>query len=196
MSEAASEKDTYEIKLPSRIKLNSVTSEITESDDIPDKGNAALVGTMVHRLMEFIVSAKAIPDEDKLVKDILNSYGADKEYGKLLSKVYKRVTNGGFSQTNGMPEDILAELKCADEVCCEVPFCHKVSEENGKSTLWNGVIDLLYKKDGKWRIVDYKTNYEHEQLDYKYAEQLNAYKAAFRDITGEDAEAFIYHIDV
>lgn len=195
-AEAISKKNTYEIKLPSQIKLNTVTSESTESDEIPNKGNAALVGTMVHRLMEFIVSAKKLPSEDKLIKDILNSYGADEEYGKLLSKVYKRVTNGGFSQNNGMPEDIIAELKCADEVYCEVPFCHKVSENDGSFKLWNGVIDLLYKKDGKWRIVDYKTNYESEQLDYKYAEQLNAYKAAFKAITCEDAEAMIYHINV
>ena len=195
-AEAVSKKNTYEIKLPSQIKLNTVTSESTESDDIPDKGNAALVGTMVHRLMEFVVSAKAIPDEGKLIKDILNSYGADEEYGKLLSKVYNSVTNGGFPQNNGMPRDILSELKSAEEFYCEVPFCHKVSEDDGSFNLWNGIIDLLYKKNGKWRIVDYKTNYESEQLDYKYAEQLNAYKTAFKDITGEDAEAIIYHIDV
>lgn len=195
-AESISKKNTYEIILPSQIKLNTVTSESTESDDVPDKGNAALVGTMVHRLMEFIVSAKQLPSEDKLIKDILNSYGADEEYGKRLSKVYKRVTNGGFPQNNGMPEDILAEVKCADEVYCEVPFCHKINEPDGTFKLWNGIIDLLYKKNGKWRIVDYKTNYESEQLDYKYAEQLNAYKAAFNAITGEDVETFVYHIDV
>ncbi len=83
----------------------------------------------------------------------------------------------------------------SDEVYCEVPFCHKV-ENNGTYTIWNGVIDLLYKKDGKWRIVDYKTNAEAGGLDYKYSDQLNAYKNAFLSMTGESAEAYIYHIDI
>ncbi len=193
---SSSEKATYTVSLPSQIKLNKITSESEDTADTHERKNAALVGTMVHRLMEFVVSAEVIPAADKLIKDILNSYGADEEYAKLLLNVYKQVTNGGFPQNNGMPDDILLELKSADEVHCEVPFCHKVCEDDGSFTLWNGVIDLLYKKGDKWRIVDYKTNAEVEQLDYKYSEQLGAYKAAFKAISGEDAETFIYHIDV
>ncbi|WP_143186607.1 PD-(D/E)XK nuclease family protein [Ruminococcus flavefaciens] len=58
------------------------------------------------------------------------------------------------------------------------------------------MIDLLYKKNGVWRIVDYKTNAEAEGLDYKYSDQLNAYKEAFFAMTGENADTFIYHIDI
>lgn len=195
-SDSPSEIATYNITLPSRIKLNKVTSEESDTSGIQDRKNAALVGTMVHRLMECIVSADAFPPAEELINNILNSYGAEEGYAKPLLNVYKQVKNGGFTQNNGVCADILAELKCADEVYCEVPFCHKVSEPDGSFTLWNGVIDLLYKKDGKWRIVDYKTNAEAEQLEYKYYEQLSAYKNAFKAISGEDADTFIYHIDI
>lgn len=185
------ENPTYTLSLPSQIKLNDVISDETENDIAPAKRNAALVGTLVHRLMECLVSAKNMPSADELVSSIVNSFESSEEYGKLIRGVFERITSGGFPQKNEMPDDILAELKTADEVYCEVPFCHK----NG-SEIWHGIIDLLYKKNGKWRIVDYKTNAEAADLDYKYEGQLNAYKDAFHAVTGETADAFIYHIDV
>ena len=54
--------------------------------------------------------------------------------------------------------------------------------------------DLLYELDGKWFIVDYKTNFENKNLDKEYEKQLNAYKKALKTIKNIDAEAYIYHI--
>ena len=45
-------------------------------------------------------------------------------------------------------------------------------------------------------IVDYKTNADPNLLDEKYKGQLDAYIKAFKAMTKEDADAFIYHIDV
>ena len=158
--------------------------------------NAALLGTIVHKLMESLVTAKKLPDADKLSAEIIGQYNAVDEYADMLKNVYSHITDGGYEQNNGMCTDILSELKTADEVYCEVPFCHKVAEKDGTYTVWNGVIDLLYKKNGVWCIVDYKTNAEAEGLDYKYSDQLNAYKNAFLSMTDESAEAYIYHIDI
>ncbi len=97
----------------------------------------------------------------------------------------------GYPQDNGLPQVILKELLSADEVYCEVPFCYKDGSE-----LWNGVMDVVYCKDGKWHIVDYKTNIDGTGLDKKYEAQLNAYKSAFKMMTGEDADAYTYHIAV
>lgn len=170
-------------------------SETAFDDETSSKNyNAALVGTMVHKLMEMLVSAETMPSADDAIKNIINSFGANTECGSLLYGVYEKITNGGFPQDNGMPDDILTELSAADEVYCEVPFCHTDQEDT--TILWNGIIDLLYKKSGKWHIVDYKTNAEAADLDHKYEGQLSAYKAVFNKITGETADTFIYHIDV
>ena len=200
LTDRASEEPTYTLSLPSQIKLNDVISEdsedaVTEETDSNEHRNAALLGTMVHKLMECIASAETIPPADELVTGICSSYEADEKYVPLLSGVYEKITSGGFPQTNGMPDDILAELKSADDVYCEVPFCHKVTEGDS-SEIWHGVIDLLYRKNGSWHIVDYKTNAEADELDYKYKGQLDAYIRAFHAVTGEEADAFIYHIDV
>ena len=60
----------------------------------------------------------------------------------------------------------------------------------------HGVIDLLYRCDDAWQIIDYKTNAERKQLAEKYVEQLAAYTEAVREIAGVQAAAGIYHIDV
>lgn len=197
-------KITYLVASPSRIKLKSITSGADDFEDNVDteirkneiRTDAAFTGTLIHKLMEYLVTAKIAPDADELADDIIGKFNAPKEYKKILIDVYKKIVNGGYTQENGMTEDILHEIRNSEEVYCEMPFCHKYIEENGMFTLWHGVIDLIYKKDGKWHIVDYKTNAEADGLDYKYSEQLEAYKFAFHAMTGESADAYIYHIDV
>lgn len=76
-----------------------------------------------------------------------------------------------------------------------MPFCYTAEAGAGRE-LWNGVMDVIYSKDGKWHIIDYKTNADGTDLDTKYAAQLSAYMAAFKLMTGEEADAFTYHIDV
>ncbi|WP_155829702.1 hypothetical protein [Butyrivibrio sp. AC2005] len=40
------------------------------------------------------------------------------------------------------------------------------------------------------------TNADGTELDEKYSSQLNAYIRAFKQITGNDADALVYHLDV
>jgi ATP-dependent exoDNAse (exonuclease V) beta subunit len=57
---------------------------------------------------------------------------------------------------------------------------------------------VLYCSGDKWRIVDYKTKTDgkaSDDLDKKYQGQLTAYEKAFKETTGEDAEALTYRID-
>ena len=93
-----------------------------------------------------------------------------------------------------MPQDILGTLLTADEVYCEVPFSYK--DESDGTTIWNGVMDVIYSRGGEWHIVDYKTNAEADDLDTRYQAQLSAYSKAFKAITGLDADALTYHIDI
>lgn len=195
---------TYTITRPSQIKIKTrIQSEDDYEDGMDDEVrkreiriDAALVGTMVHKLMECIVSATNKPDKDTLIKNIINDMEVTDDYSKLLEGVYDRIYSGGYEQEMGCESDILSLLKDAEEVHCEIPFSYKDDEENGIFTLWHGIIDLLYKKDGKWHIVDYKTNAEIDGLKEKYREQLGAYVKAVQRLTGETADATIYHIEV
>ena len=185
---------SYAIVRPSRIRLKPVTAE--DAEDAPEREpidrNAALTGTLVHRLMDCIVSGGVPDDADMLISAILREFDADgAKYKPLLEKVFDTVTHGGYPQEGDVPADLLTVLRQADEVYCEVPFCQKRGSE-----IVHGVIDLLYRCGDAWQIIDYKTNAERTQLAEKYAAQLAAYTEAVREIAGLEAQAGIYHIDV
>lgn len=57
-------------------------------------------------------------------------------------------------------------------------------------------MDAVYRKDGAWHIIDYKTNADADDLDKHYREQLEAYTKAFKTMTGNEADALTYHIEV
>lgn len=191
----ASQKASYTVKKPSTIMLKGVTSS---EDDYEDKvtrtrEQALLIGTMVHRLLEVLVSSGNKADLDSLVLETVREYEADEEiYRSILTKVGSTIRSGGYQQQNKVPQDILTELLSADEVYCELPFC---CAENAEE-IWHGVMDVVYRKGSSWHIIDYKTNADADDLDQHYQEQLAAYIRAFKTMTGSDADAMTYHIDI
>ena len=108
----------------------------------------------------------------------------------LLKAVFNTMNNGGYKQDSGKVTNLVEELKKAEEIYTELPFAYKEGND-----IYNGIIDLLYKKDNKWFIVDYKTNLDPSELDKKYENQLEAYKKAL-EYQGINAEAYIYHIEI
>ena len=216
LNDRDAETGTYLTENPSRLPLVSKLSDKDEmvvemqdslsgTDDETgkkkDKKFPALLGTMIHKLMEILVSARNKDDSKSVVDEVIKEYSTPeiemhlKDLRRALSDVEKQMKNGGYTQTNGVPQDILGTLLQAKEVYCEVPFTY-MDKKADKPVLWNGVMDVVYLKDGKWHIVDYKTNADGSKLDAKYSEQLKAYVKAFKATTGEEADALTYHIDV
>ena len=191
---------SFSILRPSQIKLKGKTSSEDDFEDVQEaeirthtvRANAAVIGTLVHSLMEAMVSSGNTAPLSALVREIVSEYEAESEnYNQLLTKVGNTIQNGGFPQENEAPQDILRVLLHADEVYCEVPFCRKNGNE-----IWHGIMDVVYCIGEQWFILDYKTNADAHDLDTKYQEQLAAYVEAFRDLTGHTATPLIYHIDV
>ena len=196
----------------------TVETELPEQDDTKEKNDAAgqtdltkteerkkfaaLLGTMVHKLMEFLVTTKNQMEPEELIGEIMREFITpdlekfEKDIKADLTKVAETMRNGGYKQTNGLPQDLLQTLLHADEVYCEVPYCYKEEKGNDTDNLWNGTMDVVYRSGDKWHIVDYKTNADGNDLDERYKEQLKAYQKAFKEIEDDDADALTYHIDV
>lgn len=200
LTDTTSAESSYEILRPSQIKLKGKTSGEDNFEDIEEasvrtntvRANAAVIGTLVHGLMEAMVSSRNTAPLSALAKEIASEYEAESDaYVQLLAKVGTVIQNGGFSQEGEAPQDILSVLLGADEVYCEVPFCRKSGNE-----IWHGIMDVVYRIGDQWFILDYKTNADAHDLDTKYQEQLAAYVEAFHDLTGHAAKPLIYHIDV
>ena len=219
LNDRSPETASYVFENPSRLKLLSkmISDEsvdiTTEDDGYSDIGqekqpansaahkNPALLGTMTHRLMEVLVSTKNKVDPVKAIEEIIREYitpsskDAEADLRTALNGVVEKMRSGGYVQSNGLPQDILGTLISADEVYCETPFCYR-DERDGQTVIWNGIMDVVYMKDGQWHIVDYKTSIDGSNLDTKYQDQLSAYIKAFKATTGFDADAKAYHIEI
>ena len=215
---------TYQIETPSHTKVKSklddepMDSEVVIRDDVviveadyltrQDKNNVSrahqcpdLLGTMVHKLMEITVATRNAANVDDMIDDIIKEYITpttleyEPDLREALKSVATQIRNGGYVQKNGVSSDVLSTLLTADQVYTEVPFCYR-DDSHENTVIWNGIMDVVYSKDGKWHIIDYKTNLEDEGLDKEYRNQLNIYAKAFEEIMGQKAEAKIYHIAV
>ena len=219
LNDRKAEEQTYSVENPSRLELSSKMSEeqginvVQSVDDgtaMTDQENTkareahrfpAILGTMAHKLMEMLVSTGNTVDVGEAVGEIIKEYRTpviepyEKDLAKALKDIAEKMRSGGYVQTNGLPQDMLNTLLGADEAYCEVPFCYLEDTPEGKK-LWNGIMDVVYCSGGKWHIVDYKTNADGKDLDTKYKNQLNAYVKAFKATTGNDADAYTYHLDI
>lgn len=202
---------SYQINKPSTVIYKGITSS---SDDFEDKAedeltkipavkrskqNPLLLGTMAHHILEALVSSRNLVNREALITETMQEYQIDApECKEILGRVIDVIRDGGCPQKNGAPQDILTELLNADEVYCELPFCCKEEKAEGEKTniIWHGVMDVVYRKGNHWHIVDYKTNADADDLDERYSAQLDAYVKAFQEMTGEAADAMIYHLDV
>ena len=219
LNDRSAEAASYRGENPSRLHVLSKLSESPdqpEQEHLPEEETAAgegteaapgahrfpaLLGTMTHKLMEMLVTSGGRLDVRAAIGEIIREYrtpgtaGYEDLFTEALLKAADTMMAGGYVQTNGLPQDLLGTLLSADEVCCEVPFCY-ADEAEGVRTVWNGVMDVVYAKDGRWHIVDYKTSADGSDLDARYEAQLSAYVKAFKATTGFDADALTYHIDI
>lgn len=216
------EEATFALANPSRLRVRSWVPEPmeTETAQLPaaeteaedsEKGEqgtvserrrfAALRGTMIHKLLEIFVTTKNRIDTDAAVSGIIREFRTpeterfEEKLAESLHCAAEKIRSGGYAQSNGVPQDILATLMAADEVHTEVPFCYR-EETEGTPVVWNGIMDAIYCENGRWHIIDYKTNADGNDLNRRYQAQLNAYIKAFKATTGLDADARTYHIDI
>ena len=196
-----SHKQSFNYVSPSQSRHNGFNTNKDEIDDAnfdegtADREKATMEGTMVHKLMECIVSSKNTYNVDELIKTILSDYGYSKEYDVMLHNIAFKILNGGFQQINSsLDKDILKTLLEAKKVWCEVPFSYQSKEGN----IVSGIIDCMYlDKNNKYHIIDYKTNKENDvsELEKHYGGKLKNYYCALKKM-GIEADAHIYHIDL
>lgn len=161
-------------------------------------------GTSVHKLMEMLVTSRNRIDPQAAIAEIIREFrkpetqGMEPLLAEALADVAQTMRAGGYAQNNSAPQDILGTLLAADEVHCELPFGF-LDETGGAKTVWNGIMDVVYRVGDEWHIVDYKTNEPKDgiDLDEHYRDQLAAYMKAFAATTGQlAADALTYHIVV
>ncbi|MDR4886868.1 UvrD-helicase domain-containing protein [Fredinandcohnia sp. QZ13] len=168
---------------PTEDKQDIFTLEIER-----EEGGGQTWGTAIHEVFEKI--AKGEEAEELIVSTLQKheiSLGRRDEVAEAVAH---------FKQSM-----IWAELQIADHVLTEVPFMMKIDAQdplyelvekgdNAETVYASGIIDLAYKLNGTWKIVDYKTDRPKDiaklpVLAKYYQNQIDLYQQIWERITGE-----------
>jgi len=139
-------------------------------------------GTVVHNLLE---AAMADPGQEllPLAESLLREQELSASHALEAVSAVRSVMASGLWQ----------RAREAEELLTEVPFKMAREGDDDITVITSGVIDLVFKEEKGWVIVDYKTGGKAPE---RYAPQLEAYREAWQAMgCGEVKEIGIYWVD-
>ena len=135
-------------------------------------------GTVIHNLLEV---AMASPDAglDRLARAMLAEHGLDPDRADAAVETVRAVTHSGLWQ----------RAIRSRERYTEIPFEIERASGTSPPTLIRGSIDLVFREEDGWVLVDWKTDRvageNVESLAAYYAPQVRLYAEAWTEATGE-----------
>lgn len=183
-----------ELKAPLKTLLapsyqrQTITEQAKSGQDSPRRqvtGKGTSWGSAVHRALERLALEPAIVNDDDRLLAILEVEERPAEELAELRATLQQV----------MAQPIWQRMQHAEAILTEVPFGIRQGD-----TYISGVIDLIFREESGWVIVDYKSDtiideaHRQELLSY-YQPQVDAYQQYWQNITGENvAEATILFV--
>lgn len=148
-----------------------------------------VVGKMVHKAIELWI----FPG-DKRLEPLLETQSLD---AGIVTKVQRDAVIAQVKELLSRFHDhpLCSEISNAKEVHHEVPYSREVGDHTE-----NGYIDILYRVDEGWQIVDFKTDLirgeEHrDEVVWNYSKQLNRYSEVVESLLGYKAHTRICFFD-
>ncbi len=157
---------------------------------------AAQKGTATHKFMQFCDFNNA---KSSISEEISRLY----EFGYLTEQEKNAVNVEAVSRF--FESELFAQIMFADSVKREMNFLCEFTatalkkdlpkEQEEEMIIVQGAVDLLFEKDGKITIIDFKTdrNKNEDELKMAYAEQLRIYKEAVCQLTKLPVERILLY---
>ncbi|WP_457642301.1 UvrD-helicase domain-containing protein [Persephonella sp.] len=144
----------------------------TEQNPIEHIDKAVEVGILIHKILEEFSYSSDKKEALKELKDLLNKYiSSIKE--ELREEIFNEVSD---KLERFLESDIYREISSSRVIFREMPFTLK-----DKGRFVEGKIDIVYEKDGKIFIMDYKTG-KPSNSEEKYKAQKEYYTKAVQKI--------------
>ena len=135
-------------------------------------------GHTIHMLLQAAAQDHQINLEQEAL-ELLRQFDGDDRRAQEAAAVVRRV----------MQSDIWQRAQRSSSRFTEVPFCI-CDELEGKPRIIRGAIDLVFREDDRWVVIDYKTDRidgpPAKSLLQQYRGQLDVYKRAWQAIAGAD----------
>ncbi|MBC2727388.1 exodeoxyribonuclease V subunit beta [Desulfosporosinus sp.] len=187
-------KPSYQMVSPTGLKKQGIDLSVKR-----EAGGGKAWGTVIHQVFEELI--KGNDDIDSVITLALQ---VNEESLERKEEVYRVVEE--FCRT-----DLWQRITRAESKYTEVPFSLQIDNghplnayvkgENEKPVILSGIIDLAFKENEEWVIVDYKTDRVNEESDLDrlrefYAPQLKMYCEVWNSIIGESCqEGQLYFVE-
>ncbi|CCU78689.1 hypothetical protein HSACCH_00828 [Halanaerobium saccharolyticum subsp. saccharolyticum DSM 6643] len=184
--------NTYQLKTATDYNKKELYQHLNaENKNGMNFGNAA------HKLMEYLIEEiKRKPEASKIyLKKYID------QYLKLIVNKYELKEDDQLSLqkmiNDFLESELFQKLQTAEKAETELAFYLKIDE----STYLNGIIDLAFKLENKWTIIDFKTGRPENKEDKltkekAYQPQLDVYRRAWKQIQGRKPdETKLYWLD-
>ena len=157
--------------------------EVVELTGTPDRPSGRRFGALVHAVL-------AVTPLDATADQVGEFAGLE---GRMLGATDAEVTAAGAVATAALAHPILARARLAVGAgACRRETPVTMQAEDG--TLVEGVVDLAFRDDGTWVVVDFKTDRELEVALDVYRRQVQLYAQMVARATGEPARAVLMRI--
>lgn len=168
-----------------------------------NKRKANEIGTLMHTVMQHLPFK-----EEGMDKEELNQYLDDLINQNIIEDNAKQdIKINEIMQF--IDSSLYKEIAQADKIYTELPFVvnqakvDQLTEEDGDVSIIQGMIDLIYKKDGQYCFVDYKTDAFNRrkgmtdeeighQLKKKYSIQIKYYRNTLETILKQPVKGYLY----
>lgn len=145
-------------------------------------------GTLVHNLLSYFNFKDDDPQE--LIESLYTNQMFDEEGLSVLKNYLPHINDFINSDTYQL-------IKDADQIYQEKQFRYK--DENG--LIINGIFDLVFIKDNKVYVLDYKTDRvskdnSDETLKGLHHTQLSYYSKVLKEVFHTDVQAIIYYLHI
>ena len=173
---AAARRKVVNASLAATVERTVSGAPLNEGDFEIREGRGREYGDVVHRLFEQAVMGNVPAVSGPYVARLVEAAGLSSSFARDAEDALARLRSS----------DLWYELQSADRVHTEVP----IGAPQDDQTVVRGVIDLVYRLEGAWIIVDYKTDVattaaDVERLLLKYDRQVQEYASYWRSISGE-----------
>ena len=188
-------------KVPEKI-MTYGTGDDRISDLVPDfmageiKMSSSEKGTVLHTVLEKLDFKEAYANrgDPDYLNEFLNIL-ASKEI--LTTQQIESVSL--YALRSFIHSDIMKKAIKADKIEKERPF-NIVREIDGEKIVVQGIIDCYFETDGKYTLIDYKSNYvnredpdDKNRIKSMYEMQIDIYRDALETVTGKEVkEAYLY----
>ena len=156
---------------------NAISVELSSVAKAGSRPGGRRFGTLVHSVLRDVALDAPGDAIEKLVRLNARAIGATVQESEAAR----------IAVTAALQHSLITAARRAEQCYREYPLTLRLEGDQ----VMEGVIDLAFLEDGRWTIVDFKTDADSAEVRAQYQRQLQWYAFAMTEMTGLPARAVL-----